>query len=269
MAEALSLFGIGASWAVREPRPADHQFRYPHRRNRPVRGRCDAIPCGAGRPGRPDRRSRSRPGRAAILPTVGRELRVSRSAPAVDPPARDAVLVRQPVRHQGEQPIPDRERRTAATSTPMPTRSRRGGSGGPGLGDLAIAASVQPWSAPHGPHQRPTPAFSDVLDAVAFDADGLVPAIAQQHDTGEVLMVAWMNRAALLETLSTGRVCYFSRSRNRLWRKGERSVNTRGCANSAWTATATRSSCSSSKQGSPVTRAAGPASIAPYERDAH
>ena len=70
---------------------------------------------------------------------------------------------------------------------------------------------------------EPTPSFSDVLDAVAFDADGLVPAIAQQHDTGEVLMVAWMNRAALLETLSTGRVCYFSRSRNRLWRKGERS----------------------------------------------
>ena len=62
-----------------------------------------------------------------------------------------------------------------------------------------------------------------VLDAVRFDAAGLVPAIAQQHDTGEVLMLAWMNQAALEETLATGRVCYFSRSRNALWRKGETS----------------------------------------------
>src|SRR3978361_2197615 len=59
-----------------------------------------------------------------------------------------------------------------------------------------------------------------VLAAIAFDAAGLVPAIAQQHATGEVLMMAWMNREAVLETLATGRVCYFSRSRNRLWRKG-------------------------------------------------
>ncbi len=59
--------------------------------------------------------------------------------------------------------------------------------------------------------------------AVVFDADGLVPAIAQQHDTGEVLMVAWMNREALAETLATGRVCYWSRSRAALWRKGESS----------------------------------------------
>ncbi|MBV8704826.1 MAG: phosphoribosyl-AMP cyclohydrolase [Acetobacteraceae bacterium] len=62
-----------------------------------------------------------------------------------------------------------------------------------------------------------------VLDAVRFDAAGLVPAIAQQHDTGEVLMLAWMNRAALEETLATRRVCYFSRSRDALWRKGETS----------------------------------------------
>jgi phosphoribosyl-AMP cyclohydrolase len=58
---------------------------------------------------------------------------------------------------------------------------------------------------------------------VAFDRAGLVPAIAQQHDTGEVLMMAWMNREALAETLRTGRVCYWSRSRGRLWRKGETS----------------------------------------------
>ena len=59
--------------------------------------------------------------------------------------------------------------------------------------------------------------------AVTFDAAGLVPAIAQQHDSGETLMLAWMNRAALAETLATGRVCYWSRSRQALWRKGERS----------------------------------------------
>ncbi len=59
--------------------------------------------------------------------------------------------------------------------------------------------------------------------AVIFDAAGLVPAIAQQHDTGEILMVAWMNREALAETLATGRVCYWSRSRGALWRKGETS----------------------------------------------
>jgi phosphoribosyl-AMP cyclohydrolase len=53
--------------------------------------------------------------------------------------------------------------------------------------------------------------------------DGLVAAIAQQHDTGEVLMLAWMNREAVAETLATERVCYFSRSRGRLWRKGETS----------------------------------------------
>jgi phosphoribosyl-AMP cyclohydrolase len=66
----------------------------------------------------------------------------------------------------------------------------------------------------------------DFLDSVAFDSSGLVPAIAQQHDTGEVLMMAWMNRAAIEETLSTGRVCYWSRSRSSLWRKGETSGQT-------------------------------------------
>jgi phosphoribosyl-AMP cyclohydrolase len=65
-----------------------------------------------------------------------------------------------------------------------------------------------------------------ILGAIRFDANGLVPAIAQQHDTGEVLMVAWMNAAAVCETLATRRVCYFSRSRNALWRKGETSGQT-------------------------------------------
>ena len=61
------------------------------------------------------------------------------------------------------------------------------------------------------------------LSTIAFNAEGLVAAIAQQHDTGEVLMMAWMNAQAVEETLRTGRVCYFSRSRQKLWRKGESS----------------------------------------------
>ena len=63
----------------------------------------------------------------------------------------------------------------------------------------------------------------DLLDAIRFDADGLVPAIAQQHDTGEVLMVAWMDREAVRVTLAESRACYWSRSRRALWRKGETS----------------------------------------------
>ncbi|MFI9590903.1 phosphoribosyl-AMP cyclohydrolase [Nonomuraea sp. NPDC052265] len=55
------------------------------------------------------------------------------------------------------------------------------------------------------------------------NADGLVPAIAQQHDTGEVLMMAWMNDEALHRTLTTGRATYWSRSRDRLWVKGDTS----------------------------------------------
>jgi phosphoribosyl-AMP cyclohydrolase len=59
-----------------------------------------------------------------------------------------------------------------------------------------------------------------------FDkSGGLVPAVAQDADTGEVLMLAWMNREAFEETVRTGRACYFSRSRNKLWRKGEESGN--------------------------------------------
>jgi phosphoribosyl-AMP cyclohydrolase len=65
-----------------------------------------------------------------------------------------------------------------------------------------------------------------LLDAIAFDAQGLVPVIAQQFDTGEVLMLAWMDRAAVAETLATRRACYYSRSRGRLWRKGETSGQT-------------------------------------------
>jgi len=64
------------------------------------------------------------------------------------------------------------------------------------------------------------------IDEVAFDTDGLIPAIAQDGQSGRILMVAWMNRDALQETVDTRRAVYWSRSRKRLWRKGEESGNT-------------------------------------------
>ena len=69
----------------------------------------------------------------------------------------------------------------------------------------------------------PPEAVSAALGAIKFDDKGLVPAIAQQHDSGEILMMAWMDRDAVTETMRTGRVCYWSRSRQALWRKGETS----------------------------------------------
>ena len=65
-----------------------------------------------------------------------------------------------------------------------------------------------------------------ILDAIVFDGDGLVPTIAQQEGSGEVLMMAWMDADAVRETMATGEVCYWSRSRGRLWRKGETSGQT-------------------------------------------
>jgi phosphoribosyl-AMP cyclohydrolase len=64
------------------------------------------------------------------------------------------------------------------------------------------------------------------LPDLRYNEAGLIPAIAQQHDTGEVLMFAWMNAESIAETLETGRVCYYSRSRQQLWRKGETSGHT-------------------------------------------
>ena len=98
-------------------------------------------------------------------------------------------------------------------------------------------------------------ALDPVFEAIAFNAEGLVPAIAQQHDSGAVLMMAWMNRAAVAETLETGRVCYFSRSRGRLWRKGESSGQVQRLVELRWIATATRCCCWSIRRGSPATRA--------------
>jgi phosphoribosyl-AMP cyclohydrolase len=61
------------------------------------------------------------------------------------------------------------------------------------------------------------------LDEVNWDANGLVPVIAQEHDSGDVVMFAWMNREALQLSADTNQAVYWSRSRNRLWRKGEES----------------------------------------------
>ncbi len=71
-----------------------------------------------------------------------------------------------------------------------------------------------------------TDATNQLLDIVKFDDRGFVPAIAQQHDSGEVLMMAWMNEQAIRETLATGQVHYWSRSRDALWHKGESSGQT-------------------------------------------
>ncbi|MGB4324996.1 MAG: phosphoribosyl-AMP cyclohydrolase [Candidatus Nanopelagicales bacterium] len=66
---------------------------------------------------------------------------------------------------------------------------------------------------------------SELIESVAFDAQGLVPVIAQDSTSGQVLMLAWMNRQALELTLETRRGTYFSRSRSRIWVKGEESGN--------------------------------------------
>jgi phosphoribosyl-AMP cyclohydrolase len=68
-----------------------------------------------------------------------------------------------------------------------------------------------------------TPQQPAWLQEVRFDAQGLIPAISQDAQTGQILMVAWMNAESLAETVATGRAVFWSRSRSRLWRKGEES----------------------------------------------
>ena len=63
----------------------------------------------------------------------------------------------------------------------------------------------------------------DWLNSIKWDRDGLVPVIAQEQGSGDVLMFAWMNREALSETVRRGQAVYWSRSRSRLWHKGEES----------------------------------------------
>lgn len=72
-------------------------------------------------------------------------------------------------------------------------------------------------------HPGDSVALAEVLARLHYNSDGLIPAIAQQYDSGKVLMLAWMNRQAIEETLRSGRVCYWSRSRQSYWRKGESS----------------------------------------------
>jgi phosphoribosyl-AMP cyclohydrolase len=88
------------------------------------------------------------------------------------------------------------------------------------MGYATMNADYSPGT---GARRLSEPAARAFADAVAFDDRGLVAAIAQQHDTGEVLMLAWMNRDALVATLTGGRVTYWSRSRQAMWRKGDTS----------------------------------------------
>jgi len=67
--------------------------------------------------------------------------------------------------------------------------------------------------------------MNDLIKTLKFDSSGLIPAIAQDADSGEILMVAWMNADALRRTLETGEAHYWSRSRKKLWHKGEESGN--------------------------------------------
>ncbi len=69
----------------------------------------------------------------------------------------------------------------------------------------------------------PVPDVDGILSRVVFTTDGLAPAIIQQHDTGEVLMLGWMDAEALRRTLTSGRVTFWSRSRQEYWRKGDTS----------------------------------------------
>ena len=82
--------------------------------------------------------------------------------------------------------------------------------------------------------ETPQATIDQAIDAINFNDDGQVPAIAQQFDTGEVLMMAWMNRASVTETLRTGQVCYWSRSRGKLWRKGETSGQVQALKEFRW-----------------------------------
>ena len=76
--------------------------------------------------------------------------------------------------------------------------------------------------------------IEQVISTLKFTSDGLIPAVSQQHDTGEVLMMAWMNKDSITETLRTGFVCYWSRSRQKLWRKGETSGQVQALKEFRW-----------------------------------
>ena len=81
------------------------------------------------------------------------------------------------------------------------------------------------------PNYGDTNFVEQLISKLQFNEDGLIPAIAQQFDSNEVLMMAWMNEQSIRETVVTGRVCYYSRSRQKLWRKGESSGQTQTLKN--------------------------------------
>ena len=78
--------------------------------------------------------------------------------------------------------------------------------------------------------------MKDWLDEIKWNSDGLVPAIAQDHKTGRVLMMAWMNRESLALTAAEQRAIYWSRSRGKLWRRARNRGMCRSCTKCAWTA---------------------------------
>src|SRR5471032_2247796 len=92
-----------------------------------------------------------------------------------------------------------------------------------GQGDPIMSKAKPPT---YKPVTYPQAAIDQMLATITFDSQGLVPAIAQQQGSGEVLMMAWMDRNAVIETMRTGRVCYWSRSRRAPWRKGDTSGHT-------------------------------------------
>lgn len=94
------------------------------------------------------------------------------------------------------------------------------------ISPTASASSGRPPPPPPAWTPSPDLDVAPTLDAVAWSDAGLVPAIAQQYDTREVLMMAWMSRESLAITLRTGVAVYYSRSRGALWRKGESSDQT-------------------------------------------
>ena len=73
--------------------------------------------------------------------------------------------------------------------------------------------------------------LEEFLDSLKYDANGLIPAVVQDYENGDVLMVAWMNRDAVKETLTSGRACFWSRSRRKFWIKGETSGNIQAVKN--------------------------------------
>ncbi len=110
---------------------------------------------------------------------------------------------------------------------------------------------------------RPSSLDPAIADRLKRDASGLVPAVAQQHDTGEVLMVGWMDDEALHRTLTTGRCTYWSRSRQEYWVKGDTSGHQQWVKSVALDCDGDTILVGSIRSAQPATPATGPASMRP------